>query len=141
MILEKKEEFKKSYGNILGILNTEVNTMAVHTLVQFYGPPLRCFTFQDYHLAHTLEEYSHILVIGIKNQVPYVCIKNLPKSHILAEALHLEKKEVEMNLKIKGGISHVRENMPSSYFLDVKHVLWTVPSYHRMHSSTNMFKM
>lgn len=48
LILENKEEFKKTYGNLLGILNTEVNTIVMHTLVQFYDPPLRCFTFQDY---------------------------------------------------------------------------------------------
>ncbi|XP_050908639.1 uncharacterized protein LOC127122330 [Lathyrus oleraceus] len=104
MILEYKEEFKKTYGNLLGIRNTEVNTIVVHTLVQFYDPMLRCFTFQYYQLAPTLEEYSHILEIGIKNRVPFVCTKELPKSHILDEALHLDKKEVELYLKLKGGI-------------------------------------
>lgn len=103
LILENREEFDKSYGNLLGIMNTEANTIVVHTLVQFY-PLLRCFTFQDYQLAPTLEEYSHILDIGIKIRVPYVCTKEFPKSHILAEALHLEKKEVELNLKLKGRI-------------------------------------
>lgn len=33
-----------------------------------------------------------------------MCTKELPKSYILVEALHLEKKEVELNLKLKGGI-------------------------------------
>lgn len=42
--------------------------------------------------------------IGIKNQVPFVWTKDLPKYYILAEALHLEKREVELNLKLKGGI-------------------------------------
>ncbi|XP_050896323.1 uncharacterized protein LOC127103073 [Lathyrus oleraceus] len=74
--LTPKDAFKETYGNLLGILNTEVNITAVHTLVQFYGPPLRCFTFQDYQLAPTLEEYSHIL----------------------------GNKEIELNLKPKGGI-------------------------------------
>ncbi|XP_050915720.1 uncharacterized protein LOC127130798 [Lathyrus oleraceus] len=99
-----KDDFKTSYGNLLGILNTGVNITDVHTLVQFYDPPLRCFTFQDYKLAPTLEEYSHILGIRIKNQVPYVCTKELPKYQDLAKALHIGKKEVELNLKPKGGI-------------------------------------
>ncbi|XP_050915653.1 uncharacterized protein LOC127130729 [Lathyrus oleraceus] len=102
--LGNKDDFKTSYGNLLGILNTEVNTTVVHTLVQFYDPPLRCFTFQDYQLAPTLEEYSHILGIRIKNQVPYVRTKELLKYQVLAEALHIGKKEVELNLKHKGGI-------------------------------------
>ncbi|XP_050916057.1 uncharacterized protein LOC127131164 [Lathyrus oleraceus] len=58
----------------------------------------------DYQLAPTLKEYYHILGIGIKNRVPFICTKELPKSHILDESLHLEKKEVELNLKLKGGI-------------------------------------
>ncbi|XP_050909818.1 uncharacterized protein LOC127123660 [Lathyrus oleraceus] len=102
--LTNKDDFKEAYGNLLGILNTKVNITAVHTLVQFYDPPLRCFTFQDYQLASTLEEYSHILGIRIKNQVPYIRTKELPKYQDLAKALHMGKKEIEMNLKPKGGI-------------------------------------
>lgn len=97
LVLGNRDEFKKSYGNLLGILNTEVNTIIMHTLLQLYDPPLRCFTFQDYKLAPTLEEYSHILGIGIKNRVPYVCTKELPKYQVLAEALHIGKKEVKLN--------------------------------------------
>lgn len=77
--LTHKDAFKEAYGNLMGILNTEVNITAVHTLVQFYDPPLRCFTFQDYQLAPILEEYSHILGIRIKNQVPYIRTKELPE--------------------------------------------------------------
>ncbi|XP_050897244.1 uncharacterized protein LOC127104073 [Lathyrus oleraceus] len=73
-------------------------------MVQFYDPPLRCFTFQDYQLTPTLEEYSHILGIRIKNQMPYIHTKELPKYQDLAEALHIGKKEIELNLKPKGGI-------------------------------------
>ncbi|XP_050896920.1 uncharacterized protein LOC127103731 [Lathyrus oleraceus] len=102
--LTQKDAFKETYGNLLGILNTEVNITAVHTLVQFYDPPLRCFTFQYYQLAPTLEEYSHILGIRIKNQVPYIRTKELPEYRELAEALHMGKKEIKLNLKPKGGI-------------------------------------
>ncbi|XP_050914820.1 uncharacterized protein LOC127129734 [Lathyrus oleraceus] len=80
LVLDHIEDFKKAYGNLLGILNTE-----------------------DYLLDPTLEEYSHILGVGIKDQVPFVSTKELPKSHLLAEALHLEKKEVKLSLKPKGG--------------------------------------
>ncbi|XP_050877305.1 uncharacterized protein LOC127081061 [Lathyrus oleraceus] len=102
--LGHKDDFKEACGNFLGILNTEVNITVVHTLVQFYDPPLICFTFQDYQLAPTLEEYSHILGIKIKNQVSYVRTKELPKYQDLAEALHMGKKEIELNLKPRGGI-------------------------------------
>ncbi|XP_050876373.1 uncharacterized protein LOC127080088 [Lathyrus oleraceus] len=101
--LDRKDDLKKAYGTLLGILNTEMNTTTIHTLVQFYDPPLRCFTFQDYPLAPTLEEYLYILGDEIKDRVYFVSTKELPKSHLLAEAFHLEKKDVELNLKLKGG--------------------------------------
>lgn len=76
LVLYNKEDFKKTYDNLLGILNTEVNTIVVHTLVQFYDPPLRCFMFQNYQLAPSLEENSHILGVEIQDQVPFVRIKS-----------------------------------------------------------------
>ncbi|XP_050889383.1 uncharacterized protein LOC127094618 [Lathyrus oleraceus] len=85
------------------MLNIEVNITTLHTLVQFYDPPLRCFTVQDYQLAPTLEEYSHILGIEIKDHAPFVPTKELPKPQHLAEILHIWKKKVELNLKPKGG--------------------------------------
>lgn len=89
LVLDHIKDFKKAYGNLLGILSTEVNATIVHTLMQFYDPPMRCFNFQDYQLAPTLEEYSHISGVGIKDQVPFVITKELLRSHLLAEALHL----------------------------------------------------
>lgn len=103
LVFNNKDKFKDVYGNLLGMLNPEVNITALHTLVQFYDPPLRCFTFQDYQLAPTLEEYSHILGIKIKDQAPFVPTKELPKSQHLVEILHIGKKKVELNLKPKGG--------------------------------------
>lgn len=54
-------------------------------------------------MASTLEEYSHILGIDIKDQAHFFPTKELPKSQHLAEILHIGKKEVELNLKPKGG--------------------------------------
>ncbi|XP_050896668.1 uncharacterized protein LOC127103455 [Lathyrus oleraceus] len=103
LILDNKDDIKKSYDDILGILNTEVNIMSTHTLVQLYVSPMRCFTFQDYQLAPTLEEYSYITGVEIKDQVTFININDLPKFHHIVEAIHLEKKKVEINLKPKGG--------------------------------------
>lgn len=54
-------------------------------------------------MAPTLEKYSHILGIKIQDQVSFVCTKELLKYQHLVEVLHMEKKEVELNLKPKGG--------------------------------------
>ena len=41
------------------------------TLVQFYDPLYHCFTFQDYHLVPTLEEFFDLLGISILEQTPF----------------------------------------------------------------------
>lgn len=48
-------------GNLLDLLFVLVQKEAVTTLAQFYDPPLRCFTFQDFPLAPKLEEPRRIL--------------------------------------------------------------------------------
>ena len=49
--------FNKNYGNLLLVLNTPVDPMALITLFQFYDKELRCFTFQDYQLHTCLISY------------------------------------------------------------------------------------
>lgn len=102
---------------------------------------MRCFSFQDYQLTPTLEEYCHILGVRIKDQVLFVIINELPKSHHIAEALHLEKKEVELNLKLKGthgftskflvdkatrrqNLCHSREVINEEYEVPIVLMLW-----------------
>src|SRR3954463_14753934 len=40
--------FVGRYGDILDLLKVKVQEEAINALVQFYDPPLRCFTFQDF---------------------------------------------------------------------------------------------
>ena len=43
----------------------------LNTLVQFYDPLHHCFTFPDYQLMPTLEEYSYLVGLSISNQIPF----------------------------------------------------------------------
>ncbi|XP_058775733.1 uncharacterized protein LOC131650009 [Vicia villosa] len=54
------KSFTDDYGNILTLLETVVDTPALQTLMQFYDPEMRCFTFQDYQLAPTLEYIKEV---------------------------------------------------------------------------------
>ena len=58
--------FRLRYGGLLGILRTNVEEKLVHTLVQFYDPVFRCFTFPDFQLVPTLEAYSCLLGLPIE---------------------------------------------------------------------------
>lgn len=42
-----QENFTKSYGNMLRMVTTQVDTLAMVALAQYYDPSLRCFIFQD----------------------------------------------------------------------------------------------
>ncbi|KEH33561.1 hypothetical protein MTR_3g046487 [Medicago truncatula] len=63
--------FRLRYGGLLTILRTNVEEKLVHTLVQFYDPSFRCFTFQDFQLVPTLEAYSYLLDSPIAEKTPF----------------------------------------------------------------------
>ncbi|AES76220.2 hypothetical protein MTR_6g073790 [Medicago truncatula] len=64
--------FRFRYGGLLPILRTNVEEKLVHTLVQFYDPSFRCFTFPDFQLVPTLEAYSHLLGLPIAEKTPFI---------------------------------------------------------------------
>ncbi|KAK2428905.1 hypothetical protein QL285_027389 [Trifolium repens] len=82
-----RDHFTFKYGKILNLLNVPVQVEAVTALAQFYDPPLRCFTFQDFQLAPTLEEFGQILDSPKKKLVPYKGIGQVPKLEDLAVLL------------------------------------------------------
>lgn len=98
----RRNNFRVEYGYLLTIMNTEVDAWAIFTLAQFYDPPLRRFTFQDFQLAPTLEEFSHIANIGIKDEVPYTGLGEFPTYQQIGSAIHLDKAELKANLGPKG---------------------------------------
>ena len=85
-----RNTFKRKYGNLLGLLKVEAQVATITTLDQYYDPPLKCFTFQDFQLVPTIEEFEHILGLSVKGKVPYkysgqhtstVMLKEILKAH------------------------------------------------------------
>ncbi|XP_050905801.1 uncharacterized protein LOC127119583 [Lathyrus oleraceus] len=96
--------FREVYG---GILKTVFRLMdrdrsAIHTLLQFYDPELRCFVFPDYVLGPMLEDYADILNIQIRDQVPFRVTKEEPDIGGISRAFYLSPEVVKGNLKEKG---------------------------------------
>ncbi|GAU10230.1 hypothetical protein TSUD_421510, partial [Trifolium subterraneum] len=96
-----KKNFELDYGSILNLLHVEIDDMALTTLAHFYDPPLRCFTFQDFQLAPTLEEFAKILGCNLENHGPYVGLGEEPHMKEIAKALHLTSDEVSSWLEDK----------------------------------------
>ncbi|KAI5427739.1 hypothetical protein KIW84_032955 [Lathyrus oleraceus] len=97
-------DFKQYHWKLLSVLSTDVVEGLLSVLVQFYDPLYRCFNFPDYQLVPTLEEYARILGIHVSSKVPFRRLKEIPRSHLIAEALHLKKSEIETHWVKKGGL-------------------------------------
>ncbi|XP_050889301.1 uncharacterized protein LOC127094519 [Lathyrus oleraceus] len=61
LVEDYRVAFKKAYGNLLGVLSTKEDEGLIFIFAQFYDPTLHCFTFHDFLLAPTLEEFAHLL--------------------------------------------------------------------------------
>ncbi|XP_050897636.1 uncharacterized protein LOC127104494 [Lathyrus oleraceus] len=103
--MEYHDGFRKRYGNILSLMKVKVDSMALRVLSHFYDPTYHRFTFPDYQLSLTLEEFTYIMGIPIRDKIPFIGGKEVPKSHIIGAYLHVPKVEVENGLIMKGGIS------------------------------------
>ena len=55
------------------------------TLVQIYDPMYHCFTFPDYQLMPTLEEYSYLLDLPITDRVRFTGLE--PKPHEISSLI------------------------------------------------------
>lgn len=98
------EDFKDKYERLLTLLKTNLVERILVTLVQFYDPLYWCFTFPDYHLVPTLEEFSNLIGLPIPDQVPFSDLEEILKHQDIAEATHWGMSEIKVNLTIKGGI-------------------------------------
>ncbi|GAU22854.1 hypothetical protein TSUD_282210 [Trifolium subterraneum] len=104
------EDFRRDHGKLLGLLKVNVEKGSLETLVQFYDPLYHCFTFLDYQLVPTLEEYSYLIGLPIPDKVPFSGLEPTPKPLTIAEALHLETSVVKANLTSKGGLLGLSTN-------------------------------
>ncbi|KAI5393370.1 hypothetical protein KIW84_060484 [Lathyrus oleraceus] len=94
--------FVDQYGDILTLLKMVVDPVPLQTLLQFYDPELRCFTFQDYQLAPTLEEYSILLGVPIQHQVPFLDVPKEVDFRVIVRALHLSIRDISDSWKTNG---------------------------------------
>ncbi|CAJ2635603.1 uncharacterized protein LOC123923460 [Trifolium pratense] len=106
-----KGSFQVNYGLLLNLLHVKIDTVALTTLAQFYDPPLRYFTFQDFQLAPTLEEFAKILGYDLKDQKPYLGLEEEPTLEAFAKALHLSIGEVEPCLEVKKNTKRISRKL------------------------------
>ena len=74
--------FSERHGRLLNLVNSNIEEDMVKFLFQFFDPLNHCFTFLDYQLVPTLEEFSQLLRIPILHQLPYNGTEREPKPEI-----------------------------------------------------------
>ena len=94
--------FQHRHGKLLSILDLKFDEGVLKTLVQFYDPRYHCFTFPDYQLVPTLEEYAYLVGLPVRDQVPFSGLEEDPKASAIAVSLCLKITDIMSNLTTKG---------------------------------------
>src|SRR4051812_18879151 len=108
------QAFKEKYGKLLPLLNINIVDGILPTLVQFYDPTYHCFTFPDYQLMPTLEEYSRLIGIPVYAQDPYSGLEKNPDDIIIAATTPLNVVDIRTHMVSRGGI----QGLPSKFLFD-----------------------
>ena len=111
----QRRTFRKRYGNLLGLLEVEVQIPAVTALTQYYDPPLRCFTFQDFQLVPTLEEFEQILEMPLEGSVPYKHLEQHASIPTLAGIMKIHPRELESKFVTRKGIKGFPQRYLETY--------------------------
>ncbi|KAI5410057.1 hypothetical protein KIW84_055512 [Lathyrus oleraceus] len=105
--------FKARFGKLLPLLTTQVDEGLMSVLVQFYDPLYRCFTFPDFQLLPTLEEYAYLVGIPILDQLSFSGLESIPTSREIADMLRIDESLVGAHMTTKGGI----QGLPSEFLI------------------------
>jgi len=90
--------FRSKYENLLGLLEMEVQAPTIIALAQYYDSPLRCFTFQDFQLMFTIEEFKQILDMLFGGKVSYRHLEHHTFVITLSRIMKIHQKELKDRL-------------------------------------------
>ena len=112
--------FIKRHGQLLSLVTSNPDEQMMSVLFQFFDPEHHCFTFLDYQLVPTLEEFSHLLGISILEQVPFTGMEEVPKQEVIASTLHLKRADVVSNWETRSGV----EGFLAKFLIDQAQLFW-----------------
>ncbi|XP_058784646.1 uncharacterized protein LOC131659475 [Vicia villosa] len=97
--------FSERHGHLLNLVTSVFEEEMMSVLFQFFDPEHHCFTFPDYQLVPTMEEFSEMLHIPIIDQLPFTGLENIPNPGVMVATLHdLKKSEIENNWETRSGV-------------------------------------
>ncbi|KAH1210277.1 hypothetical protein GmHk_15G044634 [Glycine max] len=108
------QAFRKTYGKILELTIAEVSIEAIASLTQYYDQPLRCFTFADFQLVPTIEEFEVILGCPLGGRKPYLSSGCLPSLSRIATVVKDSARGLDRIKQTRNGIA----GLPQKYLED-----------------------
>ncbi|KAL5137782.1 hypothetical protein HKD37_10G028099 [Glycine soja] len=108
------QAFRKTYGKILELTIAEVSIEAIASLTQYYDQPLRCFTFADFQLVPTIEEFEEILGCPLGGRKPYLSSGCLPSLSRIATVVKDSARGLDRIKQTRNGIA----GLPQKYLED-----------------------
>ncbi|RDX62098.1 hypothetical protein CR513_59599, partial [Mucuna pruriens] len=93
--------------DVQSLRHWEVQPAALSALFQHYDLPLRCFTFQGFQLAPTLEEYERLLAIPFDKSPPYLFRGHYPSWASVTKLFKVPELEVLKLRKNRNGVEGI----------------------------------
>jgi len=77
---------------------------AISSLTQYYDQPLRCFTFGDFQLTPTVEEFEEILGCPLGGRKPYLFSRFYPSLARISKIVKISAQELDQGKQVKNGV-------------------------------------
>ena len=100
----QQQAFRKAYGKIWDLTMEKVSTEAIASLAQYYDQPLRCFTFGDFQLTPTVEEFEEILGCPLGGRKPYLFSGFYPSLARISKLVKISTQELDRGKQVENGV-------------------------------------
>jgi len=84
-----------------------VSTEPIASLAQYYDQPLRCFTFGDFQLTPTVEEFEEILECPLGGRKPYPFSGFYPSLSRISKIVKISTQELDRGKQVENGVVRV----------------------------------
>ena len=115
--VSETSSFIKRHGQLLSLVTSKFDEQMMSVLFQFFDLVHHCFTFPDYQLVPTMEEFSHLLGVSILEKNPFTGLEETPRPEDIASALHLKRADVVSNWETRSMVEGFLANGSSSTIL------------------------
>jgi len=101
------QAFSKVYGKIWNLVMIEVSIEAFTSLTQYYDQSLRCFTFGDFQLAPTIEEFEGILRCPLGGRKPCLFSGFYPSMARIEIMVKISEQELDRVKQNRNGVAGI----------------------------------